>query len=259
MLRSAHSLIGCSTRATDGDIGKARDLYFDDASWAVRYLIVDVGGWLIERDVLIAPVAIGQPGHSAIPLALTRKQVEHSPPTEIDKPVSLQHQVELHQYYGWPNYWAPIGPAAYGPPQEPTQQAPMSQASPIVQEQTTSVRVADPPHGNALYDEHLRSYQEVTEYQACTEHSKTGRLTDFIIDTTEWTFAQAVITIGHWPAAKHVLIERRHIERIDWANSNIVLTISSEALRESKPFDATAAVNVDDDGRRWDYYGKYRL
>ncbi len=258
MLRSAHSLIGCAARAIDGDIGRVRDVFFDDVAWDMRYVVVDVGGWLTERDVLIAPVALGEPGRTAVPLVLTRKQVEHSPPTETHKPVSLQHQVELHQYYGWPNYWASIGPAAYGLPQEPTQQAPLSQASPLVQEQTVSVRVADAPLGHMTYDNHLRSYQEVTDYEVCAQGSKSGRLTDFVVETADWTFVQAIVTLGHWPSAKHVLIEKAQVERIDWAGSNVMLTLSPEALRESKPFDAADAVNIDDGGRRRDYYGRYR-
>ncbi|MBD3240402.1 MAG: hypothetical protein GF331_07440 [Chitinivibrionales bacterium] len=258
MLRLAHSLIGCTARATDGDIGRARDVYFDDSTWHVRYLVVDVGGWLVERDVLLAPTALGEPGKTAIPVVLTRKQIEHSPPTEAHKPVSLQHQVELHQYYGWPNYWASIGPAAYGLPQEPTQQAPLSQASPIVQEQTTSVRVADVPPDNAQYDKHLRSYQEVTEYNVCTGENKPGRLQDFIVETSTWTFVKAVVTVGHWPTAKQVLVEPAQVVCIDWASSCVKLADSAEELRELAPFDAAAAVNVDGEGRRRDYHGRYR-
>ena len=33
-------------RATDGELGSVVELYFDDETWAIRYLVVDTGGWL---------------------------------------------------------------------------------------------------------------------------------------------------------------------------------------------------------------------
>ncbi|HEX7788839.1 MAG TPA: PRC-barrel domain containing protein, partial [Methylomirabilota bacterium] len=43
MLRPASGFKGISIAATDGDIGSVRDLYFDDFTWTVRYLVVDTG------------------------------------------------------------------------------------------------------------------------------------------------------------------------------------------------------------------------
>ena len=57
-----------STRPT-GLIGEVDDLYFDDEDWAIRYLVVDTGGWLSGRKVLISPVAIGHPDWMARLLA----------------------------------------------------------------------------------------------------------------------------------------------------------------------------------------------
>jgi hypothetical protein len=55
MQRNVKSLIGFSIGATDGEIGKADDFYFDDERWTVRYLIVKTGGWLFGKKVLISP------------------------------------------------------------------------------------------------------------------------------------------------------------------------------------------------------------
>jgi hypothetical protein len=60
MLRSATHLHGFTLRAIDGEIGKVDHLYFDDESWAIRYLVVNTGTWLDDRLVLISPFAIGQ-------------------------------------------------------------------------------------------------------------------------------------------------------------------------------------------------------
>ena len=40
------ALEGLRLGALDGEDGKSRDFCFDDRSWAVRYVVVDVGtGW----------------------------------------------------------------------------------------------------------------------------------------------------------------------------------------------------------------------
>ncbi|MEO8341391.1 MAG: PRC-barrel domain-containing protein, partial [Nitrospirota bacterium] len=57
MLRQAKDLKGYKLSARDGEIGRVEEFYFDDQSWAVRYLIADTGGWLTGRQVLISPYA----------------------------------------------------------------------------------------------------------------------------------------------------------------------------------------------------------
>jgi uncharacterized protein YrrD len=48
MQRNLNHLIGWILDATDGEIGKVEDFYFDDQNWTVRYLIVKTGTWLSE-------------------------------------------------------------------------------------------------------------------------------------------------------------------------------------------------------------------
>src|ERR1019366_7117855 len=81
MLRNVKDLQGYAIGATDGAIGTVDDRYFDDEGWAIRYLVVDTGGWLSGRKVLISPVAIGPPDwlHQVLPVSLTKAQVEKSP------------------------------------------------------------------------------------------------------------------------------------------------------------------------------------
>ena len=61
MLRNSKNLEGCCIGATDGTIGEVKDLYFDDAAWVIRYLVVSTGPWLAHRKVLISPFALSQP------------------------------------------------------------------------------------------------------------------------------------------------------------------------------------------------------
>ena len=49
MLQRAKELSGYTLGASDGEIGKVREFYFDDRNWTVRYLVADTGGWLSGR------------------------------------------------------------------------------------------------------------------------------------------------------------------------------------------------------------------
>ena len=112
MIRSMKKdLRGFAIGATDGDIGTVDEFYFDDASFTVRHLVIDTGGWLTGRKVLISPMALRDIDWDAkrIKAALTKAQVEKSPKIDTDRPVSRQHEIA---YYGYPYYWA--GPYLWG-------------------------------------------------------------------------------------------------------------------------------------------------
>jgi hypothetical protein len=57
MLRTIKELHDYTIGAIDGVIGHVKDLYLDDQAWVVRYLVVDTGGWLSGKKVLISPMA----------------------------------------------------------------------------------------------------------------------------------------------------------------------------------------------------------
>ena len=48
MLRNVTRLKGFAIRARDGEMGTLDQFYFDDESWAIRYLVVNAGiGWAV--------------------------------------------------------------------------------------------------------------------------------------------------------------------------------------------------------------------
>ena len=104
-------------RAKDGKIGKVKDFLFDDITWTIRYLVVDTGTWLLSRQVLLAPVTVEEikGDEEELWVNLTKTQVENSPNIRADMPVSLQQQIDLHNYYVWPHYWTAINAYPYSP------------------------------------------------------------------------------------------------------------------------------------------------
>src|SRR5438309_9620260 len=93
MVRSVKKLFEDKLGASDGEIGRVYDFYFDDQNWAVRYLVADTGSWMPGRLVLISPHAFGNvyQGGNVLLVNLTRQPVENSPPIASHHPVSRQY------------------------------------------------------------------------------------------------------------------------------------------------------------------------
>src|ERR1019366_871349 len=83
MLTNAAHLKGFVIRATDGELGIVDQIYFDDETWAIRYLIVETGGWLSGRRGLISPISIVHTDLQGkrVDVALTKQQRLRIAPT----------------------------------------------------------------------------------------------------------------------------------------------------------------------------------
>ena len=107
MLWNASAINGYAIKASDGQIGTVSDFLFDDASWLVRWLVVDTGNWLSGRKVLLPPSVLGQldAKERVFAVKLTMQQVKDSPEIDTDRPVSRQMETNVYDYYGWSPYW----------------------------------------------------------------------------------------------------------------------------------------------------------
>ena len=209
MLQHLKELYGSKLNATDGDIGKIEDFYFDDQSWNVRYLVAETGTWLNERQVLISPYSIERLDleDELIIVNLTRKEIENSPPIERHRPVSRQSEIEYYTYYGWPYYWS--GDAILG-----------LGGNPMAHTDGNVVRVVN-EEGNLNDDTHLYSTLAITEYEIEASDGTVGRVTDFLLDDKTWAIQKLVVEAGHWYSGKEILIPTNKIKRISYAESKI--------------------------------------
>ena len=79
MVRGLSDLKRFTIAATDGNLGSVRDLYFDDRSWAVRYLVVDAGPWLPGRRLCVSPVSVRSSDPTTLHVALSTQAVAAGP------------------------------------------------------------------------------------------------------------------------------------------------------------------------------------
>lgn len=105
-LRSTQAVIGYHMQASDGAIGHLETLLVDEASWGVRYLVVDTKNWWPGKHVLLSPYAAKHIDWSAreVDLDVTRDQVKGSPPWDPAGAIERDYERRLHSHYGWPGY-----------------------------------------------------------------------------------------------------------------------------------------------------------
>jgi len=254
MLIPFHTLRGATLAASDGEIGKVREFYFDDEHWSVRYLVVDTGSWLTGREVLIAPRALGGVDRqgSAIAVHLTREQVRESPPVESDKPISRQHEAELYRHYGWEPYWMPGSPGGMMLPPPALAPPPAVAPPPVVTETLDLEGAVEPPKG----DPHLRSSAElIAGYHLHAQDGEIGRVEDFIVDDESWQVRYLVVHTGVWFLGKDALLAPRWIEKISHERAEVFVNLPRSAIQDAPAYDSTAPLGRAFEQRLHDHYG----
>ena len=223
MLRSLKELESYTVRALDGDVGKVVNFLFDDERWAIRYLVVQTGGFFQERQVLISPISFREVDWSMqrFQLGLTKDKIKHSPRVDADRPVSRQHERDYYQFYGYPCYWGSMGVGGMG--YQPSLLG------------SGRARDALPEHSDEeAGDAHLRSVKEVCGYHVQGSDEAIGFIADFIVDDETWDVRYLVIDTGHWWWGHKVLVAPRWASRISWEQKKVFVNLSRDASRMAR-------------------------
>jgi sporulation protein YlmC with PRC-barrel domain len=246
MWQHARDLIGATIAATDGELGRVDDLYFDDDRWTMRYLVVNTGYWLTGRLVLISPFAIQEVDRkqSLISVALTREQVERSPSFETHRPVSRQHEVTYAAYYGYPVYWG--GPDLWGAAGYPT----------LAGLAAPEASVVAPGSEASPEDSHLRSVREVKGYAILATNGEIGYVQDFVVDTRSWAIRLLIVDTSHWWTGKRVLLSPDWIRDIRWDDRTVEVDLSRDAVKDSPEWDKRAPIDEQFERKLAGHYGR---
>jgi hypothetical protein len=245
-------LRGYTIRAGEDDIGKVKDIYIDDRHWTVRYVVVDTGSWLRERQVLVSPVALAGADWATrrFDVDLTRQQIEQSPTIDQDLPVSRKMEHELTRYYNWPVYWdvhVMHPPAAVTP--SPTPAVAERRLGQAGAEGVVSP-VADPETPS------LRSLREVSGYRIEAADGSIGQVDDLIGDDESWRVHYLVVDTRRWLPGKKVLVATDWVETIDWSNARVVVDLERGTIKDSPEFDPSEPLNRKYEQRLYDFYGR---
>lgn len=236
MYIATSAALSASVFGSDNEVGKLADLYFDDESWEIRYLVIDTGNWLNVKRVLIAPEAVVRThwDHSQLHLNLTQAKIEASPTVREDRPVSRRLLESIHNYYGWTTYGMPM----------PT--------VPLESLKTT----ADATVAEDESDPHLRSVNEVTGYHIVAADDEVGHIDEFILDDASWDLRYLVVDTRNWLPGKRVVVDPRWTESIDWHHRKLHVDLTRDRVERSPEFDPSVPINRRYEQHLYDFYGR---
>jgi hypothetical protein len=237
-LHSLHDLSGYALHARDGDIGRLRQVYFDDRDWRVRYLVVRSGGWLFGREVLLSPdMVLGVDGErECIDVDLTREQIRTAPPVEEHLPVSRHYEREFYLHYGMQPYW--IDDPLFG----------LGLATPPLADDETPSEPSEP---------HLRSSTEVAGYRMRADEHEVGHVDDLIVDEATWIIRYLDVKTGPWLFGRHVLIAAAWLDGVDWSAREVVTVLQPDAIETAPAYDRDAVIGQDDEIALYKHYGQH--
>ncbi len=242
MLRNVKAVINYVLLAQDGEIGRCNDFLFDDEKWTVRYMVADTRKWLPGRKVLISPLMLGEVDWAArqIQVELTRRQIENSPPLEIDAPVSRQYEIIYGQFFDTASYWG--GGNLWGRHPSP---------SLLRAEQDKLATDFEIPE-----ETKLRSVKEVTGYHIQASDGEIGHVEDFIVDDEAWCLRYIVVDTRNWLPGRKVLVSPLWASTVDWAEAKLWVDLSTDNIKNSPEYDPLAPINRVYERKLYDYYGR---
>ena len=197
---------------------KLHDVYFDDVSWKVLFLLVDTRPWLLGRLVLVSPAMLDDPDveNRMFPTALTKAQVEKT--GRASKSTSPCHD-------STPSTWPSIGTGLFsgrgsrfdlgrssGPAAGPNR-----------------IGTSDVTHD----DPHLRSAADIRGHHVDTPDGRCGHIEDWIVDLASWTIREVVIDTTDWWPGGNVRIPCTEITSMSWDDKSVQVRLSNGSDRGS--------------------------
>ncbi|MGN8648093.1 PRC-barrel domain-containing protein [Gracilibacillus sp. HCP3S3_G5_2] len=239
MLYKASSIESCNVRASDDELGKVKDLYFDSEKWTVRYLVIDTMKWLPGLRVLLSPVSFDTVdlSNDQISVLASKQQIKDGPSVDEHRPVSRKKEMDLHAYYGWHPYW--IGNGLWGTADMPIAYQP-NEVTREVMEKNESIDDGDP---------YLRSVNElkghVTGYTVKAIDEDVGNVIDFVIDDQSWAIHYLIIDTGDWLPGKKIALLPELIDSIDWNKKELTINLKSDEV-EKESIEDESILNLDE-------------
>ena len=250
MLHDIRELSGLAVGARDGEPGKVKDAYFDDQRWVIRHVVVDAGNWLTGRKVLISPRSIHRVDwqRETIDVDLTQQQVKDSPSIDTDRPVSRQHEVDYHRYFGYPNYWE--GANLWGVTMLPYPWVGASPDPVVAASQPVDSAVAREVQGRIdeeldHADVHLRSCDEVVGYDIVATDGSIGEVDDFVFDDQNWAIRHLVVDTRKWLPGKRVLLSPADIDHVSWEEREVRVKVTRDAVRDAPEYESSHRAGSD--------------
>jgi hypothetical protein len=116
-LRSMKELRGYHIEGTDEALGHVDDFIVDEATWQIRYLVIDTRNWWPGKKVLLAPSWADHVSweERRVYVRTARDVLKSSPEWNGNlSGLTRSYEERLHEHYGYAGYWGPPDAARQG-------------------------------------------------------------------------------------------------------------------------------------------------
>ncbi|MFY4730553.1 PRC-barrel domain-containing protein [Nitrospira sp. BLG_2] len=241
--RRVRDIAALTLSAIDGQMGSISELYFDDQSWTVRYLVINTGGWLSWRNVLLAPLAVAgiDDADASMRINLRKEQIEQAPPIEEAKPISRQYEEAYYEHFRWAPYWQ-AGTTFLG--------------TPIPYPEPLPINLDEPVFSESPEESHLRSSVEVTGYGIHAQDGEIGHIEDLVIDDEDWKVRYVEVNTRNWLPGKKALVQTARIKHINWHSRSVTMSLTRQAIQSAPAYDPSMLITPDYEIQLFKHYGK---
>lgn len=225
MLYSLSDLEQFTLNAADGYLGKVKDFYVDDRTWKLRYVVVEAGLWFKHQKVLIPTSAIKTVNQEDKNLALDLSMYQVKNCQTIAKQLSLTPQTEIDylSYYGYSFYRSVSEAHGFDKDAE----AKLAETFADID----AVR-------RTLGDSHLRSCQEIINYEVAATDNDVGYLQTMLFEDSDWSVGYLVVDTSSWWLGHQVLLDSKSVKDINWGDARICVNMMRCEVQSAPIFDA---------------------
>ncbi len=249
MKRSVKDLLKFSIQSKDGTRVDVKDFLFDDESWTVRYLEVDLGNIINSERVLIPQVLLKDVhwDEKLFFTDMTRADIEKGPRTDENMPISRRYEEELNKHYSLMDYWTSFYPL----PGMGTATGSVYPNRPI--------RVPSKVIDVNDFETNLHSFDEVKGYDIRALDDKSGRVDDLIIDDSDWQILYLIVDTSSWvPWSKKVILPIDMLIDINYANKEAKLNMASDSIKNAPEFDSSKTIDVEFERSLEEFYDRIK-
>jgi hypothetical protein len=218
------------------------DALFDDKYFNIDYFICSYGGLLDAHRVLVSPQLIRDIDimTKTINLDLDSEHLKDGPTPDYKVPVSREYKRAYVNY--------PVHPYFFG----------MGGSSVVLEEQIKAYQLERSKEVTQGIDRpnHTRAINEVEKYKFITQDSKSGDISDWIIETETWSLCGFIATFGSFINTESYLVPTHTIEKVSFLDNKISLNINQKDITVKVNFDPNKQINLNREITGYDYYGR---
>jgi hypothetical protein len=220
MLIKTKELIKFKTRSKDNVIGTIYDMYFDDLTWTIQYMLINLRGSPENNYELVSNNVFGKLNfpEKHLPLVIKLQGKDEKVKSDFaDLPVK-----------------SVLKPVRYSMVGIDFESMPIAEV-----ENTINAKIMNHKESSEILNLHLRSLKGIFRYVIRTKNGDIGWFDDFLLETDDWNIKYMLVDTKNWLSNNEErLISLAWIEKIKWKENIVYLDMDKEVVRNSPVYNS---------------------